>query len=78
MISPKPVGSDAVQNILFLPFRQTEGLYQRVCDFGAFFGMADGTEGIVLISPADVVQIGCHSQYIHVNPFHNPYAFTQS
>jgi len=40
--------------------------------------MANATIGIILITSADIVQVGCNQQHIHVHPFGVSNAFTQA
>ena len=69
MHSPEPVGSNAVKDIVFLPWRKHKHRHDRLGQHGAVNRVTDRATGIILMGPADVVKNGCDPKDIHVRPF---------
>jgi hypothetical protein len=40
--------------------------------------MTEGTVGLILLAPSDIMQIGRHQEHVHVHPFRPADVFTQT
>jgi hypothetical protein len=71
------MGSNAMQNIFLLAFGKGQLGNDGLCHAGAFFSMANGTVGIILAAPPNIMQVGGHQQYIQIDTLGRSQVFTQ-